>query len=337
MPSAAQYLRPEIIAQVTRLDLRARFIVEGFLSGLHASPFQGFSVEFSEHRKYERGDDLRLIDWSVYARTDRFFIKKFQAETNLDSYLLVDTSSSMNYPPPAETRRTGRMTKLDYAICLAAALGYLMIHQQDAVGLAHFDSTLRAFLPARGKRSQLTRIIGNLAAVRPSPDRSDHGLPDTLHRIADRVTKRSLLIVLSDFLTDVEAAAEALHHLRFRGHDLILFQVLDYDEVAFTFTQPGTFTDPETGLKVTGEPDAVRAGYLRALAEFSQQLRTAAAAVRADFVQVHTAMSFDRALVQYLIERQRRFAHVAQPFGLRPQDRIPLGRTTEYRTPPPPP
>ncbi|HSW45616.1 MAG TPA: DUF58 domain-containing protein [Phycisphaerae bacterium] len=307
MLSAAQYLRPDVIAKVARLDLRARFIVEGFLSGLHGSPFQGFSVEFSEHRKYERGDDLRLIDWAVYARTDRFFVKKFDAETNLESYLLVDTSASMNYPAPADALRAGRLSKLDYAICLAAALGWLMIHQQDAVGLARFDSRVRMFLPARSKRSQLTRIIGQLAAVQPSPDRADRGLPEALHAVADRVPKRSLMIVLSDFLADADATVRGLHHLRFRGHDVILFQVLDWAEVSFPFERPGTFMDPETGLRVTGEPDAVRAGYLRALRDWTDRLRREAAAVRADFAQVHTAMSFDRALMQYLIERQRRF------------------------------
>ncbi len=307
MLSAARYLRPDVIAQVARLDLRARFIVEGFLSGLHASPFHGFSVEFSEHRKYERGDDLRTIDWAVYARTDRFFVKKYQAETNLEGYLLVDTSASMNYPDVKEARGTGRMNKLDYAICLAAALGYLMISQQDAVGLAHFDSDLRAFMPARGKRSQLTRIIGELAAVRPAPDHTDRGLPESLHRIAERVHKRSLMIVLSDFLADLDATIEALHHLRFRNHDVILFQVLDASEVEFPFDNPGQFTDPDTGTRVTGDPDALRAGYRRALAEHTETLRRESALVRADFAQVHTAMSFDHALIQYLIDRQNRF------------------------------
>lgn len=307
MPSAAQYLRPDVIAQVARLDLRARFIVEGFLSGLHSSPFQGFSVEFSEHRKYERGDDLRTIDWAVYARTDRFFVKKYEAETNLEGYLLVDTSASMGYPDPNECRRTGRMSKLDYSICLAAALGYLMISQQDAVGLAQFDSNLRAFLPARSKRSQLTSIIGHLASVSPAADHTDRGLPDALHRIAERVPKRSLMIVLSDFLADLDATIEGLHHLRFRGHDLILFQVLDWSEVEFPFDHPGAFTDPDTGEKVTGEPDGLRQGYLRALREFTARLRNESSAVRADFTQVHTAMGFDHALIQYLIGRRARF------------------------------
>ncbi len=307
MTSATRYLRPDVIAQVQRLDLRARFIIEGFLSGLHGSPFQGFSVEFSEHRKYEQGDDLRLIDWAVYARTDRFYVRKYQAETNLECYLLVDTSSSMDYPSQAEARRAGRLSKLDYAICLAAALGYLMISQQDAVGLARFDDRLRLFLPARSKRGHLMRLIGELAGVRPSPDRSDLGLPSTLHEMARRVRKRGLMIVLSDFLADCDATVEALHHLHFRGHEIILFQVLDWTEAAFPFEGLCTFEDPETGGRLTVQPDAMRSAYLEALRSLTARYRSETAAMRADFVQVDTSMSFDRALIQFLMDRQRRF------------------------------
>lgn len=324
--SVMKYLRPEVIAKVGRLDLRARFIVEGFLSGLHASPYHGFSVEFSEHRKYVPGDDLRLIDWAVFAKTDRFYIRKFEAETNLAAYLLVDTSASMAYPGTAgaeAARDTGRtptsseeadrlpisrrMSKLEYAICLAAALGYLMISQQDAVGLARFDSALRTFLPARSKRSHLTQIIAELAGVRPAKDEDGKGLGETLHEIARRVRKRGLIIVLSDFLADEREVLEGLHHLRFRGHDVILFQVLDWAEVEFPFEQTSAFEDPETGRKLVANPDSVRGAYLHALAEWTERYRREAAGVRADFVQVHTGMTFDRALIQFLIDRQRRF------------------------------
>jgi uncharacterized protein (DUF58 family) len=307
MPSAARYLRPDVIAQVQRLDLKARFIVEGLMSGLHGSPFQGFSVEFSEHRKYEPGDDPRLIDWSVYGKTDRLYIRKYQAETNLECYLIVDTSASMAYPPPAETRDTGRMSKLDYAICLAASLGYMMTGQQDAVGLARFDSELRTFLPARNKRTHLLRLIGELAAVEPARDPGGKGLARCLHDMAERVRKRALMVVLSDFLADQDDVLDALHHLRYRGHDLILFQVLDWSEVALPFDRLTAFEDPETGRAVVAQPDAARAGYLAALQQFTDRYRTEAAALRADFVQVDTSMTFDRALVQYLIDRQQRF------------------------------
>jgi len=332
--SVLKYLRPDVIAKVGRLDLRARFIVEGFLSGLHASPYHGFSVEFSEHRKYVPGDDLRQIDWAVFGKTDRFYIRKFEAETNLAAYLLVDTSASMAYPgagtgasspadadalaprsdsadaPSSERGKASgltRMSKLDYAICLAAALGYLMIGQQDAVGLARFDSELRGFLPARSKRLHLTRIIADLAKVRPAKDEAGKGLGQTLHEIARRVPKRGLIVVLSDFLADEREVLDGLHHLRFRGHDVILFQVLDWAEVEFPFEQVSAFEDPETGSRLVASPDAVRRAYLQALADWTERYPREAAGVRADFVQVHTGMTFDRALIQFLIDRQRRF------------------------------
>jgi uncharacterized protein (DUF58 family) len=324
--SVLKYLQPDIIAKVGRLDLRARFIVEGFLTGLHASPYHGFSVEFSEHRKYVPGDDLRLIDWAVFGKTDRFYIRKFEAETNLSAYLLVDTSASMAYPGTAglgsaghsgaassshqdggRTSVTYRMSKLEYAICLAAALGYLMIGQQDAVGLARFDSELRTFLPARSKRSHLTRIIAELAGVQPGRDEAGRGLGEALHTMARRVHKRGLMVVLSDFLADERAVLDGLHHLRFRGHDVILFQVLDWAEVEFPFEQVSAFEDPETGRKLVANPDSVRKAYLRALAEWTEHYRREAAGVRSDFVQVHTGMTFDQALIQFLINRQQRF------------------------------
>lgn len=306
MSSATRYLRPDVIAQVQRLDLKARFIVEGFLSGLHRSPFQGFSVEFSEHRKYSAGDDLRQIDWSVYARTDRFFIRKYDAETNVECHLIVDTSASMSYPSPERQVDPQRLSKLDYAICLAAALGYMMVHQQDAVGLARFDSRLRTYLPPRSRRAHLMRVINELAGVRPSADQSDKGLAETLHEVARRVRRRGLMVVLSDFLADPDAVIRGLHHLRFRGHDVILFQVLDWAETRFPFEQLSEFIDPETGGRIVVHPQAVRERYLAALEAFSSRYRREAAAVRADFVQVDTSMTFDRALMQFLIDRQRK-------------------------------
>src|ERR1051326_2518216 len=162
MASAEKYLRPDVIRQVARLDLRARFIVEGFLAGLHASPFQGFSVEFSEHRKYTAGDDLKDLDWGVYAKTDKYYVRKFQAETNVTGYLAMDLSASMAY-----TYRQ-QLTKFEYGICLAAALGYLMVHQQHPVGLVTFDTAIRTFLPPRSKRTQLGTMLATVASLKPS-------------------------------------------------------------------------------------------------------------------------------------------------------------------------
>src|SRR5438105_8771698 len=190
--STEKYLRPEVIRQVSRLDLRAKFIVEGFLQGLHASPFQGFSVEFSEHRKYVPGDDLKDLDWNVLARTDKYYLKKFQAETNLTGYLAMDLSASMAYTYRQE------LTKFEYGICLAAALGYLMIHQQDQVGLVTFDTQIRASLPPRSKRTQLGNILSLLANLKPA---GTTDLAASLHQLATMIRSKSLVMVFSDLLT----------------------------------------------------------------------------------------------------------------------------------------
>lgn len=297
--SVEQYLRPDVIQQVQRLDLKARYIVEGFLSGLHASPFHGFSVEFSEHRKYTPGDDIRLIDWNVYGKTDRYYIRKFEAETNLEAYLLVDNSASMDYSGG------DRMTKMDYAICLAAALGYMMIHQQDSVGLLTFDEKVRQFLPAKSKRAHLLNILSLLAATKPA---AKTDVAAAIHEAAERIRKRGLIILLSDLLTeDQPEVIDALHHLKYRGHDLMVFQVLDYSEYAFDFDGQVRFEEPESGEEMDVSPQSIRAGYLQALREFIETYRSECQAVRADFATVHNAMTFDKALIEFLVERQSRF------------------------------
>jgi len=299
MPLAVEeYLRPDVIQQVKRLDLKARFIVEGFLSGLHSSPFHGFSVEFSEHRKYSAGDDIRQIDWNVYGKTDRFYIKKYEAETNLDAYLLVDCSKSMGYADG------GRMTKMDYSICLAAALGYLMIHQQDSVGLATFDEKVRTFMPPKSKRSHLMNLLGTLARTSPA---GETNLAAAIHDVASRVRKRSLMILLSDLLSDPDAVIRALHHMKYAGHDLIIFQVLDQSEVTFEFDGRVRFEEPETLEHLDANPQAIRAAYLEELQAFIEQYRQECLNVRADFASVHNGMTFDKALIQFLTQRKSRF------------------------------
>src|SRR4051794_24048992 len=224
--TAEKYLKPEVIRQVSRLDLRAKFIVEGFISGLHASPFHGFSVEFSEHRKYTPGDNIADIDWNVYAKTDRFYTKRFQAETNLTGYLVMDLSGSMGY-----TQRQD-LTKFEYSISLAAALGYLMIHQQDPVGLVAFDQTVRHSLAPRSRRSQLGQILALLARLRPAgPTEVAASLP----QLAGMLRHRSLVMLFSDLLGEPGPIQRALHRLRHSGHDVILFHILDEAEALFPF------------------------------------------------------------------------------------------------------
>src|SRR5438128_11060805 len=193
MNAPEKYLRPDVIRQVSRLDLRAKFIVEGFLAGLHASPFHGFSVEFSEHRKYVPGDDLKDLDWTVYAKTEKYYVKKFQAETNVTGYLVMDLSASMAYTYRQE------LTKFDYGICLAAALAYMMIHQQDPVGLITFDTAIRASLPPKSKRTQLGTMLSVLASLKPS-GKTD--VSQCLHHLAAMIRTKSLVILFSDLLTD---------------------------------------------------------------------------------------------------------------------------------------
>jgi uncharacterized protein (DUF58 family) len=298
MSNAEKYLRPEVIRQVARLDLRAQFIVEGFLAGLHASPFHGFSVEFSEHRKYVPGDDLKDLDWNVYAKTDRYYVKKFEAETNLTGYLVMDLSSSMAYTYRQE------LTKFDYAICLAAALGYLMIHQQDPVGLVTFDTRIQACLPPRSKRTQLGTILSVLANLKPS-GKTD--VAACLHQLAALVRNRSLIMLFSDLLTEPQPLIESLHHLRHRGNDIILFHVMDEAEVHFPFDGVIEFEDVEESQRLVLDARGMREDYLGALSEFQQHYRDECQRARIDYVPMDTSVSFDRALMEYLIQRQRRY------------------------------
>ena len=298
MPAAEQYLKPEVIRNVARLDLRARFIVEGFLTGLHASPFQGFSVEFSEHRRYSQGDDLKDIDWQVYARTDRFYVKKYQAETNISGYLVMDLSASMNY-----TFRQ-QLTKFDYGICLAAALAYLMIHQQDPVGLVTFDDKIRHCLPPRSKRTQLGNILAILSKLKPTGPTE---IARNLKNLAAMVRHRSLIMVFSDLLAEPQPIIDTLKQLRHRGHDVIVFQILDEAEVNFPFSGMVDLRDPESDERIELDADGIRSDYLQALAELSEQYRKACFGTGIDYVQINTSQPFDRALVEYLSQRQARF------------------------------
>jgi len=298
MSSAEQYLKPEVIQTVARLDLRARFIVEGFLSGLHASPFHGFSVEFSEHRRYTQGDDPKDIDWLVYAKTDRYYVKKYQAETNITGYLLMDLSESMAYTYRQE------LTKFDYSICLAAALSYLMVHQQDPVGLITFGETLDRSLPARSKRKQLGNILALLAGAKPSGQTE---VAKNIRRIAAMIKHRSLIMLFSDLLTDFDAVIEALHLLRYAGHDVIVFHVLDEAEVTFPFDGMVDLKDPETGEHMVLDAAGMRADYQETLEELRRRYRSECLSMGADYVPLDTSMPFDKALIEYLSQRKARF------------------------------
>ena len=296
MPRPEEYLKPEIIRQIARLDLKARFIVEGFLSGLHASPFHGFSVEFSEHRKYSPGDDLKNIDWSVYAKTDRFYVKKFEAETVVDAYLLMDLSESMAFGKP--------LSKFEYSVYLAASLGYLMNKQQDRVGLALFDESVRVFMPARNKRAHLIGLLGHLAAAETG-GRTD--LVRAISDLAHMIKHRGLIMLFSDLLAGKDEVIDAVGRLRYRGHDVIVFHVLDSAERTFPYEDFARFIDPETGENLQIDPRAARRAYLDALGAFEAELREIFVSERIDYVPIDTAVTFDRALVSFLANRRSHY------------------------------
>lgn len=298
MPAAEQYLKPEVIRQISRLDLRAQFIVKGFLHGLHASPFHGFSVEFSEHRKYSQGDDPKDIDWLVFAKTDKYYVKKFEAETNITGYLVMDLSRSMAY-----TYRQ-QLTKFDYAICLAAALGYLMIHQQDPVGLITFDERIRNSLPPRSKRTQLGNVLSLLANLKPAGKTE---IAKSLIQIASMLKHRSLVMLFSDLLADPGPIYHALRRLRHGGHDVILFHVLDEAEVHFPFDGLVELEEPETKDKLKIDANQFKRDYLSEIAAFCDAYRRECFQIGIDYVPLDTSMQFDKALTGYLVSRQSRF------------------------------
>jgi uncharacterized protein (DUF58 family) len=298
MSTVEKYLKPEVIRRIKRLDLRAQFIVKGFLHGLHASPFHGFSVEFSEHRKYTPGDDPKDIDWLIYAKTDKYYIKKYEAETSITGYLAMDMSRSMGYTYRQE------LTKFDYAVCLAAALCYLMIYQQDPVGLLVFDEKIRRSLPPKTRRGHLGDVLSVLANLKPE------GATDvaaSLTQIAAMLRHASLVIVFSDLLADAEPIFQALHRLRHRGHDVILFHILDEAEVRFPFDGMVELEEPETHERLTLDADNFRRDYLAELDAFRDAYRRECFQAGIDYVPLDTSMQFDKALTGYLAGRKARY------------------------------
>jgi uncharacterized protein (DUF58 family) len=292
-----KYLKPEVINQIKRLDLRAQFVVKGFLQGLHASPFHGFSVEFSEHRRYSHGDDPKDIDWLVYAKTDKYYVKKFEAETNITGYLMMDLSESMAY-----TYRQD-LTKFDYAICLAASLAYLMVSQQDPVGLVTFDEKIRDSVPPRSRRTQLGTLISQLAKAKPQ---GTTDIAQSITQLAAMLRHRSLVMIFSDLLTDTEPVIQSLRRLRHRGHDVILFHILDEAEVKFPFSGMVELEDPESHSKLEVDADFSRKDYLEQMNAFRDEFREESFRSGIDYVPLDTSMQFDKALMEYLLARRGR-------------------------------
>ncbi len=291
-----RYLDPAILAKLGTLELKARTVVEGFLAGLHRSPFKGFSVEFAEYRQYMPGDDLATIDWKVYARSDRYYVKKFEEETNLECRLLLDVSGSMAYGSRVPS-------KLEYSSYLAASLAYLMQRQRDAVGLAAFDHRIVTMLPPSVRPGHLHAVLAAIDRLEPG---RHTGIARPFNQLAESLSKRGLVIVISDLLDEPAQVIEGLKHFRFRGTDVIVFHVLDPAELQFPFEAPARFADPETSEEVSAEPQFVRRHYLDELRAmltlYERELRVAGI----DYCLLDTSKPLDHALLAYLHARGRK-------------------------------
>lgn len=290
-----RFLDPELLARIESLELLARAVVEGFMSGLHRSPFTGFSTEFTEYRQYNPGDDLRYLDWRLLGRTDRYFIKKYRADTNTQCHLLIDTSASMNYA------HASTVTKLDYAKFLAASMAYLLNRQQDAVGLVAFDQKVHTHVPARNRTGHMRTIFGNLSLLQPG---GETRLAESLHQLAEILTRRGIVVVISDFYDQPDRLQEAFQHLRFKGHDLVAFHVLDQNELDFDFQEPVLLLeDSETQEQMSVLPDVVMNGYRERMQQHVDAMRRCAAVNHVDYEVLTTKQPLDFALFSFLSRR----------------------------------
>ncbi len=296
MEDRRKYLRPEVVSRLQNMELKARLVVEGFITGLHKSPYHGFSVEFAEHRQYMPGDEIKHLDWKIYGKTNRFYVKQYEDETNLRCTVIVDSSASMKYASK------GHVSKFEYAASLAGALTFLMMRQQDAAGLALYDTDIRAFLPPRAKRSYMQEILRLLDSVEPS---NATGTAGALDRLAERISRRGLIVIISDFFDDLQAIVSALKRFRHSAHEIIVFQVLDPRERDFKFGMDATFRDMETGEEMVTQPYQIQKSYASAVHEFTEQLKRECRQRNIDYVLVDTSEPFDTALVQYLNKRRK--------------------------------
>jgi uncharacterized protein (DUF58 family) len=296
MPSSyRKYLDPEVVGKLKGMELKARMVVEGFIAGLHKSPYHGFSVEFAEHRQYMPGDNIRDIDWKVYAKSDRFYIKQYEEETNLKAYLLLDCSASMGYS-------SGKTVKLDYASLLAASLSFMMLKQKDAVGLVTFDETIRRYIPPRSKSGHLHILLQELANQKAT-DKTDIAV--TLHEMAERISRRGLILIFSDLLDEPDEIISGLKHFRHKNHEVILFHILDPRERDFAFPSEAVFKDLETGEELTTLPWQIKKHFRRATREFSERISSECRQSRIDYHLIDTSLPFDRALYAFLSKRER--------------------------------
>ena len=318
-----KFLQPSVISKLANIELKAKFVVEGFIAGLHKSPYHGFSVEFAEHRQYMPGDDLKYLDWKVLGRTDRYYIKQFEEETNLKSYIIVDASRSMQFRSSESEISSGSpfskifrkkeqvkaavkssISKLEYSTYIAASLAVLMNFQKDAAGLVVYDESVKTFIPPKATSQNLKLILNQLAAIQPS---GKTNTASALNLVAERIKRRGLVIIFSDLFDDQTAVINALKHFRYKRNEVIMFQVLDPAEMNFAIDSPTIFKDMETNQEMLSQPISVMNSYKDAVKEFIDNYKTACLSNNIDYVLLSTETPFDQALLGYLNKRKRLF------------------------------
>lgn len=313
-----RYLEPHIVSRLRNLELKAKLVVEGFITGLHKSPYHGFSVEFAQHRQYMPGDDLRHLDWKMIARSDRYYIKQYEEETNLKSYILIDSSKSMNYSSKTEAGSTGffnklgfsknkhegtpSITKLEYASYLAAALSYLMIMQNDATSLSVYDTKVRKYIPPSSTKANLREILKTINSITST---HETGTAESLNEIANKIKRRGLVIVISDLFDDQTSVIKALKHFRYKNNEVIVFQILDPMELSFLDGNPVTLVDIETKEEMYSQPFAMRKTYQETVKEFLELYKKECMRNKIEFITLTTETPFDKALLSYLHKRKK--------------------------------
>jgi len=295
MGSSKKYLNPAILSSIDNMTLRAKLVVEGYLVGKHKSPYHGFSVEFAEHRTYGQGDEIKHIDWKLYGKTDRHYVKRFEEETNLRSYILLDTSKSMNY-------ESKNITKLKYGESLAAGLTHLMIKQKDAVGLILFDNAIRKYISPKTSKSHKNIIFNSLSKCKAGENTNIQLILDSM---AERIKKSGLVILISDLLDDPKNVMKGLNHFRHNKQEVIVFHLLDKQEFNFTFTERTKFSDMETGETITTDPWHIQSSYQDKIKLFINKFKRECGNQKIDYVPIFTDQNFDLALSEYIRKRHK--------------------------------
>ena len=295
MSSPKKYLNPTVLSKIDNMSLRAKLVVEGYLVGKHKSPYHGFSVEFAEHRTYGQGDEIRHIDWKLYGKTDRHYVKRFEEETNLRSYILLDTSKSMSY-------KSKKITKLEYGESLSAALTHLMINQKDAVGLILFDNLIRKYIPPKTSKSHKNIIYNSLSKCKAGENTDIQLILDSM---ADRIKKSGLVILISDLLDDPKKVMKGLNHFRHNKQEVIVFHLIDKQELNFEFNERTNFTDMETGETITTDPWHIQYSYQDKIKLFINKYKKECGNQKIDYVPIFTDQGFDIALSEYIRKRHK--------------------------------